>query len=57
MSLLENVAENFGARFQDKHFNVNQTGQYAENNKVAARQKARQETNCADRRESGRYSF
>jgi len=50
MSLLENVAENFNAHFQDNHFRANKLGQSAENNRFAATQKARQGMNCDDRR-------
>jgi len=46
-SLLENVAENFGATFQDNYFQVNELGQEDENKRIAAMQNARQETNCA----------
>jgi hypothetical protein len=56
MSLLENVTESFGASFQDNHFHVNKLGQYTDNKRIAATQKGRQETNCADRGEIGCYS-
>lgn len=46
----------FGAIFQDNHVQVSKLGQQAENNRIAAIQKARQEIKCADRREIGRYS-
>jgi hypothetical protein len=57
MSLLENVAENFSAHFQDNDFRVNKLGQSAENNRIAATQKARQEMNCDGRREIGCCSY
>jgi hypothetical protein len=57
MSLLENVAENFNARFQDNHFRVNKLGQSAENSKFDATQKARQGMNCDDTREIGCCSY
>jgi len=57
MSLLENVAENFNARFQDNHFRVNKLGQSAENNRIAATQKAKEGMNCDDRREIGCCSY
>jgi len=57
MSLLESVAENFNAHFQDNHFRVNKLGQSTENNRFAATQKARQGMNCDDRREIGCCSY
>jgi ribosomal protein S17E len=53
MSLLENFAENFGATFQDNHFQVNRvytTWSLAGNNRIVARQKGRKERNCVDER-------
>jgi hypothetical protein len=57
MSLLENVAEYFGASFQNDHFQVNKPGRWTENNRIAAIQKGRQDTKCAEKNEIGRYSF
>ena len=57
MSLLENVPENFNARFQDNHLRVNKLGQSAENNRIVATQKARQGMNCDDRREIRCFSY
>jgi hypothetical protein len=59
MSLLENVAENFGASFKENQFQLDKvytTWSIAENEKITARQKDRQETNCANKREIGKYS-
>jgi hypothetical protein len=57
MSLLEKVAEYFGASFQDDHFQVNKLGHWTENNRIAVIQKARQGMKHAERSEIGRYYF